>query len=735
MREMTLIIFLIVSLLISFPAFSQEDSDSDESANSQKAKKAPPVQSEEVVVTGTRIESDPQDLPADVTIIDQKRLRQPGMKNAFDALIDVPGVSVNPRQDNGVLNSVDVRGLRTDLTSGGSLLILLDGIPQRRLSFGGPYMGALPYDAVYRMELAKGPTASLYGRNALSGALQLFTDPGTTTQHYDMFTSFEYPAVATHASLKGSGPIGKDLPHTYSITGSFTKAEGWQEDNELTRGDMYANINFYPSSGDHLRIIGGFFFNKEGMVAPVLLNEDGQRLDGIDRDTNLGVDGHNDNTLYEYRLGAIWTHAFTDWFETKLIGAYWHGDTYWENGIVGTAPDEGTIVDRIVDDRSFIEDNYFSELSFTFDYKTGSWLTGSVVVGGSYEYLTFQMDQSKITTNDSLDEEDNIDFSSGLPLDLETLKEPPKSTWVYGDPVQRDTFETNYGVFLRDQTTFINRIHLTGGVRYDAYDRTQVDPDTEDEMQSDDSAVSPSAGLGFSIIKNETNRLNLYGAWGLGFSPIFRSISNTEFTELDPERSQSIEVGIKSSWIEDRIGVNVVGYQMQRFDIVDYNNDEATFENQGDWEITGVEGEIKGRPIPQILLFANYTWREPLIAKYTVDPSLEGNQIAGMSDQQAVGGIKGRGFVAQSVHGIGGGTYARYFSKSYTNPDNDCELAPYVLWDAYVSYFYQDTLEISLFAKNLLDEEYFSAVYGNTGYKSGFEGTPRTFGGQVRAHF
>ena len=722
------VVALLLGLILVFgvPFAMAQEGDDEETTTSKE---------EEVIVTGTRIETDPVDVPADVSIVDQQRLHQPGVKNSMDALIDIPGISVNPRQDNGVLNSVDVRGLRTDLTSGGSLLILIDGIPQRRLSFGGPYMGALPYDAVQRMELVKGPTASLYGRNALAGALQLFTDPGTTTSHYDMFAMYEHPTVSTHAALKASGPIRENKPHTYSITGSFTKQEGWIEDNEMTRGDIYANMNFYPSSVDHIRVIGGFYFNREGMVAPVLLDDDGERLDGIERDTNLGVDGHNENSLYEYRVGGVWTHSFVEWFETKLTGAYWHGDTYWANGLVGTPPDEGTVVHRIADDRSFLEDYYFSELSLKFDYKAGSWLDGSVVAGGSYEYQTFQMDQSKITTNDSLDEDGNIDFGGGLPLDLSTLVEPARSTWVYADPVQRDTFETAYGVFLRDQTDFIERIHLTGGVRYDSYNRKQVDPDTEDEMESDDSAVSPSAGLGFSIIKNESNRLNLYGAWGMGFSPIFRSISTTEFAELDPERSQSVEAGVKSQWMHQMLEFNATAYQMLRTDIVDYNNNTEEFENQGDWQIQGIETEIKVRPIKQLLLFANYTWRDPEITKYTVDSSLEGNQIAGISDQQAVGGIKGRGYIGGGNHGLGGGTFARYFSKSYTNPDNSVELDPYTLWDAYLSYFYSDRVEFSVFSKNLLDQEYFSAVYGNTGYKSGFEGTPRSFGAQVRAHF
>ncbi|MGD9127941.1 MAG: TonB-dependent receptor [Planctomycetia bacterium] len=720
---------VLFSLFLILPAFAQNE-DADDSGEKEK-ENIPVTHDEEVVVTGTRIKSDPQNLPADVTIIDKKRLQQPGVKNSMDALVDIPGVSVTPRQNNGAFGSLDVRGLRFEHTSGGNVLILLDGIPQRNLNFGGPYLGTLPYDAVIRMELAKGPTASLYGRNALAGALQLFTDPGSTTPHYDLLTAFEYPTISTRASAKGSGPIGKDLPHTYSITGSFTKAEGWQEDTKLVRGDLYLHTRFYPSPNDLLAITGGFYAGKQGNAAPVLLDEDGERLDGIDRDANLGIDDFNTLTNYEYRTSIAWSHYFGDWLETKLTGSYWHGDTYWVNGVGGNIPDEGsTLISRLSSEWTGYEDYYFSELALTFNYDAGNWLKGAVTAGGGYEYMTFKMNMYRYTTDDYVDENGEVDFSMGVPLDIATFKEPPRSTWVYGDRSARDTFETDYGVFIRDHTSFIDRIHITGGVRYDSYTRTQVDPATDEEAEKTDGAVSPSAGLSVGILNGESNRLNVYGAWGMGFSPVFQAITSTEFADVDPERSRSFEAGVKTSLLQHMIDVEAAGYQLERYDIVDLNPDSNMFENIGNYKIYGIEAGLKVRPIRQLLIFGNYTWREPTITEYEVDTSLEDNEIAGVSPQQAEGGIRG-----QADFGLGGGTSVRYYSEYYANADNTCTIPAYTLWDAYLSYTYDEMLEFSIYGNNLLDTEYMSAVYGNVGYFSGFEGTPRTFGAQVRAHF
>jgi len=344
--------------------------------------------------------------------------------------------------------------------------------------------------------------------------------------------------------------------------------------------------------------------------------------------------------------------------------------------------------------------------------------------------MTFKMNMYRYTTNDYVNANGEVDFSMGVPLDITTFKEPPRSTWVYGDRSARDTFETDYGLFIRDQTSFIDRIHLTGGVRYDSYTRTQIDPATDEEAEKTDGAISPSAGLSIGILNGEANRLNVYGAWGLGYSPVFQAITSTKFADVDPERSRSYEAGIKSSLLRHMIDAEAVAFQLERYDIVDLNPDTNMFENIGDYQILGVEAGLTVRPIPQIQIFGNYTWREPSITKYEVDTSLEDNEIAGVSPQQAEGGLRG-----QADFGLGGGTSVRYYSEYYANADNTCTIPAYTLWDAYLSYTYDEMLEFSVFANNLLDAEYMSAVYGNVGYFSGFEGTPRTFGAQVRAHF
>ncbi len=113
----------------------------------------------EIVVTGTPQAMELNRMPADVTVIHEEQLRQPGINGYQDALRrEVPGVKISPRQEGDIATpGLEVRGLDSNPTSGGNVLILLDGVPQRRLSFGGPYAGGLPFNAVNRIGIGQRP--------------------------------------------------------------------------------------------------------------------------------------------------------------------------------------------------------------------------------------------------------------------------------------------------------------------------------------------------------------------------------------------------------------------------------------------------------------------------------------------------------------------------------------------------------------------------------------------------
>jgi iron complex outermembrane recepter protein len=710
------------------PVWAQPAPTKSKTSRPAPQKRAMPKIVGETVVTASRVETEVRNLPASVTRIGRRRLQRPGTKSAVSALSDTAGIAFHGRQENATFFGLEIRGLSTNSTSGGNLLILLDGIPQRRLSFSGPYIGALPYDAVTSMELVKGPISSLFGRNALAGALQLFSDPGGPEPRFESLIYYEYPTHTARAALKYSGPILKGEPYSLSITSSFGYAHGWQPENQSKRGDLYFHLSFPVTSRDLLTVLGGFYQASEEYVAPVFLDADGKRLPGISRRENLAVPGQNALALTELRAALRWRRHWTRWLTSKATVSYWHGDSFWKVGRPSDQPANGTVVARSASDRQFVENVLFSELEVSASFKAGKWLRGAAVVGASYEYLRYDMTVVEISTAEALAANGNL--RQGIPLDLANPVEPPRSEWVLGDKTRRDTFEHNGGAFARLQATLLGKLHLQAGIRYDTYRRTQRAPATGERAELTGGAWSPGVGLNVTILERPRHRLNMYVQYGMGFSPVFRAVNNTMFAEVKPERSEGIEGGFKWSLWKRQFSGELVFYRLDRKKIVAMNPQSLVQENIGDWRIEGLELSAKTRPLRRWLIYATYALRDARILHMPGYTHLERNRIPAVAKHTVTAGTRVR-----LPKGFAVGVALRYVSEAFGNEDNSFRIPGYVLLDAWVGWRYKRWLRVAIFGKNLLDQDYYSAVFNRVAVGSAFAGTPLTVGVSANVKF
>lgn len=685
-----------------------------------------------VVVTGTRVQTEAVDVPADVKVVGQETLQRPGVKGATAALTGISGVKLNPRQDNATFTDFELRGLTGNATSGGNVLVLLDGIPQRRLS-GAAYLGALPFEAIWREELVKGAMSGLYGRNALAGALQLFSDPGSYENRFDASAYYEYPTRDGRTGLKISGPIGAEplagnKLATYSISGSYNQYGGWQPVTARQKGDAYLHVDLPVSARDTLTFLGGFFTAAEEAASPVLVDNAGHRLPGLARDVNLAIPGQNSLDLLETRLGVRHTRTWSDYITTRLTAAYWRGDTNWKIGRPDDRPDTGTIMARFTGDRRSLERSTFTEAELEAKGRISKVVAGSLNAGGSYEYLTYDMSSVDITTQSELAATGK--YNRGVPLDYLGRQEPGRSTWAYSDTSKRNTWEHDLGAFARGQIALADRVFVSGGARYDWFSRTQENPATGEQAERSDSAISPSAGVSVAVVRTSEHKLNLFGNRGQGFSPVFRAVNNTQFADVRPESSRSVEVGAKALLWRRKVELTAVVYELDRYDIVAMNPQTKLQENVGDWRIRGIEGDVRFRPIKELAVFGSFASRDPIIGRYYSNPALQGNKVPFVSDQIVTAGVEGTTPVR-----LGAGTEVRYYTSFYGNELNSFRLPGYALWDIWMFYDVDKHIRVAGFVKNALDADYFSTVFNGVKNGSAFAGTPRTFGVSLRGKF
>ena len=126
-----------------------------------------------LIVTATRMPVPADAVSAAVTVLRGDELVARGVRTVADALRDVLGAAVVRAGAEGSQTSLFLRGGESDYVK-----VLVDGVPVNQP--GGAFDFAhLATDAVDRIEIVRGPVSVLYGSDAVTGVVQVFTRGGT----------------------------------------------------------------------------------------------------------------------------------------------------------------------------------------------------------------------------------------------------------------------------------------------------------------------------------------------------------------------------------------------------------------------------------------------------------------------------------------------------------------------------------------------------------------------------
>lgn len=181
---------LFVLLISVSNLFSQSEKDSLENDRTKNI--------EDVVITGTLKEVRRSDSPIPVEIITPKLFQKNPTPSLFDAVGMVNGVK--PQLNCNVCNTGDIHinGMEGPYT-----LILIDGMPIVSGLSTVYGLSGIPNSIVERIEVVKGPAASLYGSEAMGGIINVITKNPVKAPLFslDVFST-SWGEVNTDTSLK-----------------------------------------------------------------------------------------------------------------------------------------------------------------------------------------------------------------------------------------------------------------------------------------------------------------------------------------------------------------------------------------------------------------------------------------------------------------------------------------------------------------------------------------------------
>jgi vitamin B12 transporter len=209
-----------------------------------------------VVVTAQTEPTSADQTTAPVTVITKEQIDERQAVTLPDALLFAPGIAIGRTGPEGGTASVFLNGGNSNFVK-----VLVDGVPINPPG-GAVDFSDLSLDNIDKVEIVRGAESAIYGTDAVSGVIQLFTHRGETripefsvyaeggdfssgrggAQLSGLLGAFDYSAAASYFQTDGQGPNDDFLNRTLSGNFGYRISETNQLRLTLRNNDSDAGI-------------------------------------------------------------------------------------------------------------------------------------------------------------------------------------------------------------------------------------------------------------------------------------------------------------------------------------------------------------------------------------------------------------------------------------------------------------------------------------------------------------
>ena len=251
--------------------------------------------SENVVVTANAqpLEISQTPAPVDVVTLDEIRRRQ--LVSLAEALETLPGATFARTGREGGLTTFFLDGGNSNFTK-----FFVDGTP---LNEPGGFLNLSnqTLDNIDKIEVVHGAESALYGTDAVSGVVQLFSHRGATRiPEVNLFAE-----GGGFSSARGGGQVAGILgAFDYSLAGSYFQTEGQGVNDAFLNRSFAGNFGYRVSDANQLRLTVRSNSSFAGIPGPILFRP--PSLSQFERLKLLLV-----HLSWEFRTGSHWAHRIS----------------------------------------------------------------------------------------------------------------------------------------------------------------------------------------------------------------------------------------------------------------------------------------------------------------------------------------------------------------------------------------------------------------------------------------
>jgi outer membrane cobalamin receptor len=210
----------------------------------------------EVIVTATKTEKDPNDVTQPVSVISGEEIRKSGATNVATAVQNATSVYIDSYGTPGSVQSVSIRG-----AASAQVLVLVDGIRMNSPRDGGFDLSLIPVsiDDIDRIEVLRGPGSALYGSDAMGGVINVITKKPTATQN-----TIKVTAGNNRYGDIFLGNSGRNDQVYYSMSGNYVTSDGYRENSDLDQWVYGGKLGYDISRTSSVEVSANFLNNEVG---------------------------------------------------------------------------------------------------------------------------------------------------------------------------------------------------------------------------------------------------------------------------------------------------------------------------------------------------------------------------------------------------------------------------------------------------------------------------------------
>ena len=670
-----------------------------------------------IVVTAEKTPEVVQDVPISLTVLTEDELEDADITSLDGIAGNTPNFSSFSATGSRSFAFYSIRGLSNqNFGSRDPVAFYVDDIPYDYGSFID-----LDLPDLQQVEILRGPQNTLYGRSSQAGVVNITTRK--PTNEFSFNSTVGYGSEENLDLRAGiSGPIIEDELF-YRLSGNYERRDGFydnsfldEEYDEKSGGTGRAQLRWTPTENWDVSLNASFEDYQDGAYPFVALDDD-DPFD-IEQDVNgfsaLSTNSQSLKVAYlqpDFRVTSITTRRFSDQaadgdLDLTTLDAVTNGSafdsTVWTQELRLQSPEDADQLQWIVggyfESREF--DNNGSASVFGDDAAA---IFGPTVIPGS----------STLLTSDSL-----------------------STTWAaFGQVSYRPIDPLSLTVGLRYENTDSTLSRLEQVFRISGFPDTPLLAFNDVEQSTD--ALLPRFAVDYRLSPEAT----VYGTIARGYRPGGVNVfaDNEASLRFGAERSWNYEVGVKTTWLDDRLGVNlsffhnpVTNYQVATFDPFTLFTDSV---RNADVSITGLELDVRATPVEGLDLIAGLGLVDAEFTSF-IDPNtgtnFDGNSLPYVPEftynvaaqYRAPFGL----FARLELQGVG---------KTFFEEANVVEQDPYAVVNARLGYEF-DQYGVYLFANNLFDTRYIAQGFDFSTFGSasaGAFGAPATYGVQFRSSF